>query len=196
MPDRILYDSAMRLFDDLVTPEVLVGAEKGIWPDALWQAVEDAGYLDVLAEGASSMVEAVTILRAAGYHAAPIPLAETMLARWLRAACGVEALASELTIGPVEPADRLDIADTAVSGHAGYIPWGRGLVGDYLEYQAFDAGGLAPVLVEGFDDQLHPRGERDEFVGPGADRRLLEALVADLLDIFLRHDQPAAVALA
>ncbi|HEX3410975.1 MAG TPA: acyl-CoA dehydrogenase family protein, partial [Stellaceae bacterium] len=27
--------------------------------------------------------------------------------------------------GPVEPEDRLEIAEGAVSGHAGYIPWGR-----------------------------------------------------------------------
>ena len=71
------------------------------------------------------MVEAVTILRAAGHRAAPIPLAETMLARWLCAACGVDAPAGALTIGPVEPEDRLAISEGAVSGHAGHIPWGR-----------------------------------------------------------------------
>ena len=87
MPDTILYDSAMRLFGDLVTPEVLAAAEKGAWPDRLWQAVEEAGYLDVLAGGDSGMIEAATILRAAGHHATPIPLGETMLARSLCAAC-------------------------------------------------------------------------------------------------------------
>src|SRR5438132_995786 len=66
MPDTILYDSAMRLFGDLVTPEVSTAAERGVWPDRLWQAVEEAGYPDVLAEGAGGMVEAATILRAAG----------------------------------------------------------------------------------------------------------------------------------
>jgi acyl-CoA dehydrogenase len=125
MPDTILYDSAMRLFVDLVTPVVSAAAERDTWPEALWRAVEEAGYPDVLTEGAAGMVEAVTILRAAGHHAAPIPLAETMLARWLCAACGVEPLAGALTIGPVEPGNRLDLADGAVSGRAGYIPWGR-----------------------------------------------------------------------
>ena len=48
-----------------------------------------------------------------------------MLARWLCAACGIEAAAGTLTIGPVEPEDRLDIAEAVVSGRAGYIPWGR-----------------------------------------------------------------------
>src|SRR5205823_8490223 len=55
----------------------------------------------------------------------PDLLAETMLARWLCAACEVEAPAGALTIGPVEPEDRLDVAEGVVSGHAGYIPWGR-----------------------------------------------------------------------
>src|SRR4051794_22490373 len=91
MRDTILYDSALRLFGDHVTsPQVLAAAEMGKWPAALWRAVDEAGYLDVLAEGPEGMVEAVSILRAAGHHAAPIPLPETMLARWLCAASGID----------------------------------------------------------------------------------------------------------
>src|SRR3984893_9851593 len=108
MPDTILYDSAMRLFGDLVTPEVLTAADKGAWPERLWQAVEEAGYFDVLAGGASGMIEAATILCAAGHHAAPIPLGETMLARWLCATCELAAPPGALTIGPVEAEDRID----------------------------------------------------------------------------------------
>src|SRR6266446_9899699 len=63
----------------------------------------------------------------------------------------------------------------------------RRLVGYDLEDDAFDAGGLAPILVERLHDELDARRERDEFVGPGADRRFLEPLVADLLDVFLWH---------
>ena len=78
MADTILYDSAMRLFGDHVTPAVLQEAGEGLWPGALWQAVDEAGYLDVLLDGQgnspANMVEAATILRAAGHHAAPIPL--------------------------------------------------------------------------------------------------------------------------
>ena len=124
MPDTVLYDSARRLFGDLVTPVVSDAVERGTWPDRLWHTVEEAGYPGVLAEGPTATVEATTILRAAGYHAAPIPLAETMLAGWLCAACGIDAPAGALTVGPVEPEDRLEIAEGAVSGHAGYIPGG------------------------------------------------------------------------
>ncbi len=125
MADTILYDSAMRLFGDLVTARVLDEAETGIWPEALWRAVEAAGYGDVLADGPSGAVEAATILRAAGYHAAPIPLPETMLARWLCRAGGVEPPAGPLTVAPVEPEDQLSFDGAAVSGQAGHVPWGR-----------------------------------------------------------------------
>ena len=64
----------------------------------------------------------------------------------------------------------------------------RALVGDHLEDQPLDRRLLAPVPFERLEHQLDPGGERDEFVGAGADRRLLETVVADLLDVALGHD--------
>jgi acyl-CoA dehydrogenase len=107
-----------------VTPSVLEDVEQGLLADALWGAVEEAGYLDVLADGTGNMEEAATILRAAGHHAAPIPLAETMLARFLCAAAQLPAPGGILTIAPVEPGDRLVFGGGAVSGRAGHVPWG------------------------------------------------------------------------
>jgi hypothetical protein len=125
MADTILYDSAFRLFGDQVTPKVLAAAEEGNWPSGLWNAVEEAGYLDVLVDGPATMVEAATILRAAGHHAAPVPLAETMLARWLCAAGSLEPPAGPLTVAPVEPDDRILVVGDTLTGRAGYVPWGR-----------------------------------------------------------------------
>src|SRR5689334_4192080 len=116
MRDTILYDSALRLFGNHVTPWLLEAAEAGEWPAALWQTVDDAGYLDVLADGTGGMVEAVAILRAAGHHAAPIPLPETMLARWLCAASSIETPAGPLSIALAEPDD--------AARHTP-VPWGR-----------------------------------------------------------------------
>jgi alkylation response protein AidB-like acyl-CoA dehydrogenase len=115
MRDTILYDSALRLFGDHVAPQVLAAAETGTWPAQLWRAVEEAGYLDVLASGPAGMVEAVAILRAAGHHAAPIPLPETMLARWLCAASGIGAPAGALSIAIAEPDEPAQDAP---------VPWG------------------------------------------------------------------------
>src|SRR3954452_4784221 len=116
MHDTILYDSALRLFGDHVSPQVLAAAEAGKWPAALWRAVDEAVYLDVLAEGTGGMVEAVAILRAAGHRAAPIPLPETMLARWLCAASGIEMPAGPLSIALAEPGE---------SDSYPRVPWGR-----------------------------------------------------------------------
>ncbi|MGD9617582.1 MAG: acyl-CoA dehydrogenase family protein [Alphaproteobacteria bacterium] len=115
MRDTILYDSALRLFGDHVSPQVLAAAEAGEWPAALWRAVDEAGYLDVLAEGPQGMVEAVAILRAAGHRAAPIPLPETMLARWLYAVSRVEPPAGPLSIALAEPGE---------PGQYTPVPWG------------------------------------------------------------------------
>ena len=81
-------------------------------------------------------------------------------------------------------ADRVDDVDLAALQRR----QPRRLVVDRLEHQALDARGLAPVLVERLERQLHARRERDELVGAGADRRLLVSLVADLLHVLLGHD--------
>jgi acyl-CoA dehydrogenase len=124
MADTLVYDSAMRLFGDLATPQVLAAAEAGVWPAALWDAVEEAGYPEVLAEGTGGMAEAAAILRAAGHHAAPIPLAETMLAHFLCGHAGLAPPPGPLSVAPVEPDDRILAVGDTLAGRAGFVPWG------------------------------------------------------------------------
>jgi hypothetical protein len=131
MRDTILYDSAMRLFGDHVSPQLLRAAEDGSWPDALWDAVTDAGYLDVLSEGPAGMVEAVAILRAAGHHAAPIPLPETMLARWACAESETPDGPLSVAFGEGDPAPwGRQAAALALVGESGVMlmPCGRGVI--------------------------------------------------------------------
>ena len=168
MRDTILYDSAMRLFGDHVTPKLLTAAEAGDWPAALWGEGESAGYLDVLAEGPAGMVEAVTILRAAGHHPAPIPLAETILARWLCVACGLDAPAGPLTVAPVEPGDRILLVGDTLTGRAGFVPWGREAAALVLlaEGRVF----VAPRGEAGFEADTNLAGEpRDHLQGVALD---------------------------
>jgi acyl-CoA dehydrogenase len=137
MADTLVDDSAMRLFGDLATPQVLAAAEEGVWPASLWDAVDSAGYGDVLADGVAGMTEAVAILRAAGHHAAPIPLAETMLARFLCHAADMTPPQGPMSVAPVEPQDRiLPVGDT-LAGRAGFVPWGR------------DAGAIVLIAEKG-----------------------------------------------
>ena len=64
----------------------------------------------------------------------------------------------------------------------------RGLVGDGAEDQPLHRGRLAPVALEGLEHHLHAWIERNEAIGAGPDRPLLEALLADLLEVLLRDD--------
>lgn len=87
---QLIRDAAHRLFAQHVTVDLLHKFESGVFPDALWEAVEEAGFLDTLADRDSAPDEraanTAALLRAAARHLAPIPLGETIVVRaWLAA---------------------------------------------------------------------------------------------------------------
>ena len=41
--DTIIVDTATRIFRDLSLPAAINDAENGIWPKALWDAIEESG---------------------------------------------------------------------------------------------------------------------------------------------------------
>jgi acyl-CoA dehydrogenase len=81
----ILAETCTRLFTDHATTAVLEAAEKGEWPAAFWQALEENGLTlpqvpEARGGAGGSWNDAFLVLMAAGRFAAPVPLAETMLA--------------------------------------------------------------------------------------------------------------------
>lgn len=130
----LLTESAERLFGASCDKAVLEAAEAGTWPAALWHAVEEAGFTDALVPeecGGSGIPadEACGALRVAGAFAAPIPLAETMLARRFLARAGLAAPLGPLGIAPVDPRDAILLESAGSSwrlrGHARRVPWAR-----------------------------------------------------------------------
>jgi acyl-CoA dehydrogenase len=130
-----LADSAERLFATHGGKDILRAAEDGIWPQALWNAVEEAGFCAALLPEAAggfgaTVPEAFALLRVAAGHSAPIPLAETMLAAWLFARAGLPVPAGVLTLAPVRRNERLTVepvpgGDWRLTGMATRIPWAR-----------------------------------------------------------------------
>jgi acyl-CoA dehydrogenase len=168
MADTLVYDSAMRLFGDLATAQVLAAAEEGAWPASLWDAVEEAGYPDVLADGISGIEDAAAILRAAGCHAAPIPLAETMLARFLCAAAGLPSPQGPASVAPVEPDDRILLVGETLAGRAGFVPWGRAVAAIVL--LAEEGVAIAPRGQASFELAKNLAGEpRDHLTTAAAE---------------------------
>jgi acyl-CoA dehydrogenase len=129
----LLAPTVTRLFNDLVTKELIESAEKGVWPDKLWRALEEGGLtLPLVPEaggGAGGAWEdAHVVVRAAGKHAAPVPLAETIVGGWLLAQAGLEVPLGPLTLAPVREGERLALARAGgswrVSGTVSGVPWG------------------------------------------------------------------------
>ena len=133
MTDALVYDAAERLFADLATPAVVNAAEAGTWPADLWTAVAEAGFLDALSDATGGALDAlgdaVDVLRAAGRHAVPLPIAETMLARWLAGRVGLATPGGPLALAVDGPEDHLELRRAGsgwrLSGAARGVPWAR-----------------------------------------------------------------------
>ncbi len=118
---RLLEETADRIFAEEAGParETLAG---GVWPARLWQAFERAGLARALLpeeKGGAGFEAGLAILRAAGRHGAPIPVAETQIAHLVCESAGVPAPEGPLAMAAVPTGGgRLDDALRRV-------PWAR-----------------------------------------------------------------------
>lgn len=157
MSDTLVAEVAGKLFANLVPPKLVNDAEAGEFPDALWKAVNDAGFPDALAAGAEApgdlagLADAAAILREAGRHAAPLPLAETMIARWLLAGAGLKSPEAPLTVAPVERDGSLLLHRAGkgwrLAGRAAGVPWSQQAAGIVVVAQ----GQVALVKAKSID---------------------------------------------
>ncbi len=90
--DPLILDTCSKLFAEQCSPSVVNAAEDGDWPVELWTAIETAGLSSAWVPEKhggvdGSLADGFAICRAAAAHAAPVPLAETLLAGWLLADC-------------------------------------------------------------------------------------------------------------
>src|SRR5262249_26425962 len=104
--DNIIVDTATRIFQDLCEPATINDAEKGEWPKGLWDALEESGLpltwvSEDLGGAGAAMADGFAVLRVAGRFAAPVPLAETLMAGWLLARGGIPVPSEPLTIAPI-----------------------------------------------------------------------------------------------
>lgn len=133
LADELLTDSAENLFASVCTFDAVQAAEEAGWADEVWSAVSEAGFawigLDESAGGSGgSLLDAAEVLRIAGAHAAPIPLAETaMLGGWLLAEAGIALPDGPVTVAPGLPEDTLtatvDGDGLALDGAVHRVPW-------------------------------------------------------------------------
>jgi len=130
----ILEDSIRRLLSEQVTPELMRDAESGQWPSALWALLEQGGFTQALMSeqaGGSGIdwADVYPVVAAAGEHALPLPLGETMLAAWLLDRAGVPVPEGPLGIADpglgAVPVARAEAGRWRIDGRVAQVPWGR-----------------------------------------------------------------------
>jgi acyl-CoA dehydrogenase len=142
-------ETAARLFGDFATPAVLETAEAGQFPQALWDAIVESGFgLTLVPEEqggiGAGLREAAAILLAAGEHAVPGTLLETMLGNQLLALAGSEPSTEPLALAFVE--------DTAKPVRN--VPWARSA--SQVLVLARDGAGARLAMLQPRELELQP----------------------------------------
>ncbi len=129
---QMLYDTAGRLFADASTADLINAAENGEWPEALWAKLEELGLLDVLEEeaadgGGGSWADVAALLRRVGEYSVPLPVAETILARWLAKQAGLSLPAGPASLALIEHPAALHAegAGWRLDAPLAGVAWGR-----------------------------------------------------------------------
>ena len=127
--DPLIVDTTARMLTELCGPEVVTAAEDGILACALWEALEESALTrawipETLGGPGTSLADGFAVVRLAGTHAVPAPLAETLLAGWLASDAGLEVPEGPLTVVPVDGASSIRLQDDALSGSAARVPFG------------------------------------------------------------------------
>lgn len=148
----MLQDAVDRLLGDFCTPDLIRAAEAGAFPHELWRELHLMGLPLALAPEAAGGLAAgwadiFGLLRTAGRHSLPLPLAESMLSGWAAGTCGlpvgeapttIASLRSDETVG-IEP----DGNGWRLTGKLHRVPWGRDAAGILL----FADGSAGPKAI-------------------------------------------------
>src|SRR6266702_4661414 len=120
----MLLETADRFFTDRCGKDVVNSVEKGVWPADLWKEIEEMG-LPLIAvpedKGGvgGTLADMLALLRMAGSHAVPVPIAETALASLL-----ITAASGEPKPGPATLAlGNLQLSGGRLSGKVERVPF-------------------------------------------------------------------------
>src|SRR6201993_3935239 len=130
--DNELYGMAAKLFAAHSRWQDVGEAEATGWAQQLWKALQQNGFTDVpvpeeLGGSGGSVADAVQLLRAAGAHAAPVPLAEAgLVGGWLLASAGLALPKGVRTVlPPAAAARRLRLDGDRLFGAVPAVAWGH-----------------------------------------------------------------------
>jgi acyl-CoA dehydrogenase len=169
---QMVQETADRIFAAHCGSAQLKAVEGG-WSPELWAELAAAGLpLALEPAGAGELgvpvADALNLVRVAGRHAAPAPLAEALFGNWLLQTSGLDADCEPLSVIGLNARDALSLqadgADWRLTGVAHRAPWARYCnlaavveTGDGLQVVRVPAGAFQ--VVEGENLAREPRDE-------------------------------------
>ena len=166
---QLVLDTAQRMFADHCDKALRDRAEQGHYPARLWDVISENGLPQLATEaGGGSLADAFRLLRVAGRHALPLPLAEALIANHLMGAANCGAFAGRVSLGI---ADSHSAEGAEVNVELKGVPWARAVericyvIGDPLEIVILDVAECQ--ITEHFNIAGEPRDEVRFFGVPG-----------------------------
>jgi acyl-CoA dehydrogenase len=150
--DNIVAETAERIFADLADAQTINNSKDASWKAPLWSALTDAGlplsWVPEACDGSgASIADGFSVLSSAGRFGIAVPLAETMLARWLLAQANNPSPPDAMTVAPASPRDRIAlITDGTLSGRARGVPFAKDA--KHIAVLAMGASGSSIALVD------------------------------------------------
>lgn len=146
----MFVETAARLFAAQATREVINEFEKGTWPAALWRQVEEAGLpwaaVPESAGGAGGTIgDLMAVLREAGRHAVPLPLAETGLGAMIAAQAGLSPPSGPMALVIGAAGSAVRVAGGKVTGAVNRVAFAS--VADHIVVVAPGDSGNAVAIV-------------------------------------------------
>lgn len=129
----MLVEAADRLFTDRIDDTAVRAARAGEWQGAAWDAIVEMGLPLALVEEAAGgfgveAVDALALVRLAGRHVLPLPLAETMLANHALGRAGLPLATGAAAL--IDGAGLTFAGDgdaCRITGIATRVPWARNI---------------------------------------------------------------------
>ena len=129
----------------------------GAWPEQLWQTFAETGLAQTAlpeAAGGAGLAAGLAVMRAAGRHAAPVPVAETLIGTLLCHTAGIEAPAGPLTLHASPVRGDPDVATLQ------RVPWARFATAILVVMPGVGLALCKPVdLIEGANLAGEPRDD-------------------------------------
>jgi acyl-CoA dehydrogenase len=175
----LMLRSLDRIVDDTLDINARVAADStGQWPEKLWVALEEQGMTAIgeVTEGDLGFADSMALVERAAFHAVPVPLGETVLARRLLGRAGLDIPEGALTVVAPGIAGQAALSGGRLSGLARGVPWGRSA--RHAVLAAGDAVVLADISEAATEQGVNMADEPRDTLDLGRARVIASAPVA------------------